>query len=117
MTYLFSGDKYWRYNAAFDTIDLGYPIKINVSWVGVPNELDSALTLTNGSTYFFKGRGFWEFDNLKMRTIDVKPSTINDSWIKCSLDKNARSGFSHISPHRVLILWMINTIVLLLHVF
>jgi hypothetical protein len=38
-TYLFSGDHYWRYNEAFDMIDMGYPAKINDSWLGVPNNL------------------------------------------------------------------------------
>jgi YHS domain-containing protein len=82
-TYLFSGDHYWRYNEAFDMIDMGYPAKINDSWLGVPNNLDSAMTWFNGRTYFFKRNGFWIFDNLDIRTTHTEPMMTNAYWMKC----------------------------------
>ena len=87
-TYLFSGDHYWRYNEALDMMDMGYPAKINDSWVGVPNNLDSAMTWINGRTYFFKGNGFWIFDNFDIRTTHTEPMMTNAYWMKCLYGKN-----------------------------
>lgn len=82
-TYLFSGDRYWRYNAALESIDMGYPVPINASWVGVPDNIDSAVTWMNGKTYFFKGNGFWIFDNIKIIVTHFEPMKINMYWMKC----------------------------------
>lgn len=91
-TYLFKNDKYWRYNEALKAIDMGYPVQINTTWKGVPNNLDSAMTWINGKTYFLKGNGFWIFDNVNIRVTDEEPMKINMYWMKCLESYGGRSG-------------------------
>lgn len=95
-TYLFSGNHYWRYNEAVGKMDMGYPAKLNESWIGVPNNLDSAMTWINGRTYFFKGNGFWIFDNLNIRTTRTEPMMTNAYWMKC---RHVGSSSTNLSAH------------------
>ena len=81
-TYLFKDDMYWRYNEAFNSLDMGYPVSINNSWEGIPNNIDSAMTWINGKTYFFKGRGFQIFDK-NMAVANFEPMATNMYWMKC----------------------------------
>ncbi len=105
-TYLFSGNYYWRYNEALARIDMGYPAKINDSWVGVPNNMDAAMTWINGKTYFFKGKGFWTFDNLDIQTTHREPMTTNSYWMKCREEElDGRSSSTSLSKN-ILILFI-----------
>ncbi|XP_028398595.1 72 kDa type IV collagenase-like [Dendronephthya gigantea] len=98
-TYLFSGDSYWKYNQALKVMDMGYPAKINVSWTGVPSNLDSALTWINGRTYFFQGTGFWIFDNVNIQTKHTEPMMTRAYWMKCRNEELDSSGSSSISKN------------------
>lgn len=77
---------------------MGYPAKINVSWTGVPSNLDSALTWINGRTYFFKGTGFWIFDNVHIQTKHRDPMMTRAYWMKCRKDE-LESGSSTVSKN------------------
>jgi YHS domain-containing protein len=105
-TYLFSGNYYWRYNEALARMDIGYPAKINDSWVGVPNNMDAAMTWINGRTYFFKGKGFWTFDNLDIQTTHREPMMTNSYWMKCREEElDGRSSSTSLSKN-ILILFI-----------
>ena len=106
-TYLFKDDMYWRYNEALNSLGVGYPVSINESWVGIPNNIDSAMTWINGKTYFFKGRGFRIFDNTKIAAAaaDDEPMTSSMYWMKCSsLDNTAGGNVPRVSQAFVIII-------------
>ena len=85
---------------------MGYPAKINDSWVGVPNNMDAAMTWINGKTYFFKGKGFWTFDNLDIQTTHREPMTTNSYWMKCREEElDGRSSSTSLSKN-ILILFI-----------
>uniref|UniRef100_A0A669BR54 72 kDa type IV collagenase n=1 Tax=Oreochromis niloticus TaxID=8128 RepID=A0A669BR54_ORENI len=44
-TYLFAGDKFWRYDETSKTMDSGFPKLIADSWNGIPDGIDSAFSL------------------------------------------------------------------------
>jgi len=57
--YLFSGDRYVRYDARLDAVDPGYPRSIGDNWKGVraagfDKDIDAALHWGNGQVYWFK---------------------------------------------------------------
>ncbi|XP_033611474.1 matrix metalloproteinase-17 isoform X2 [Cryptotermes secundus] len=81
-TFLYSKDMYWRYNETIRKMDPGYPHNIS-RWRGVPSDLDAAMTWTDGFTYFFKGRLFWRFDNILIKTDDHYPLPAPQHWIGC----------------------------------
>jgi hypothetical protein len=77
-----SKDMYWRYNETTRQMDPGYPHNIS-RWRGVPSDLDAAMTWTDGFTYFFKGRLFWRFDNIMIKTDDHYPLPAPQHWVGC----------------------------------
>ncbi|CAG0883961.1 unnamed protein product [Darwinula stevensoni] len=58
-TFAFKGDKYWQLTET--AVAPGYPKKISDDWPGLPNDIDTAFTWTNGKTYFFKGSEYWRY--------------------------------------------------------
>ena len=85
---------------------MGFPAKINGSWVGVPNDLDSAMTWINGRTYFFKGNGFWKFDNLDIQTMHRDPMMINAYWMKCRETQATHTSNACFISKNILILFI-----------
>lgn len=63
ITYFFKGSDYYRFNDATRAVDLGYPRSIASFWKGVPDNLDTVLSASNGHTYFFKDNLFYRFNN------------------------------------------------------
>lgn len=51
-TYAFKGDMY--YQLTDFGIEKGYPKRISDDWRGLPNNIDAALTWSDGKTFFFK---------------------------------------------------------------
>lgn len=41
------------------------------------------LYFRTGKTYFFKGKGFWEFDDLRMRVAHEKQKLSAPVWMGC----------------------------------
>jgi len=37
-----------------------------------------------GATYFFKNRGFWKFNDLRMRVEQEEPRSIGEFWFNCT---------------------------------
>ncbi|XP_024001431.2 72 kDa type IV collagenase [Salvelinus sp. IW2-2015] len=81
-TYLFAGDKFWRYNEAKKKMDPGFPKLIADSWNGIPDGIDSAFSL-NGidDTYFFKGAHYFKMDDSSLKI--VKLGEITKDWLGC----------------------------------
>jgi len=73
---------YWRFDEDIQQVELDYPRDISV-WKGVPYSLDAAFQNTDGKTYFFKDRDFWEFDDRRMRVRNTQPTAINAHWMHC----------------------------------
>ena len=63
-------------------MELDYPRDISM-WRGVPRDIDAAFQYTDGKTYFFRGRHFWQFDDDSMRVVDPSPKTIGTHWMQC----------------------------------
>lgn len=48
-TYLFAGTKFVRYNEEERRVDNNYPANISDKWRGIPNNIDAATSVSNGS--------------------------------------------------------------------
>jgi matrix metalloproteinase-14 (membrane-inserted) len=60
--YFFKDKSYWAVDPQKPEVAAGYPRDIK-SWSGVPDNLDAAMTHSNGKTYFFKDGRYYRFDN------------------------------------------------------
>ncbi|CAG0919792.1 unnamed protein product, partial [Notodromas monacha] len=65
-TYFFSGTMYWRYDEDAGHVELDYPRDMS-TWQGIPYHIDAATQFTDGKTYFFKDKSYYEFDDLRFR--------------------------------------------------
>ena len=87
---------YWRFDETAQHVELDYPRDISM-WGGIPNDIDSVFQSFDGKTYFFKGQRFWEFDDRKMKIVDVEPTlesqSINVKWLKCPPREIIRDPF------------------------
>lgn len=84
-TYLFSGKKFVRYDEEQHRADQGYPMIISEKWNGIPNNLDGAISLSDGKTYFFKGDLFWIYDNHWIRPQPGYPRRTSITLLACDL--------------------------------
>lgn len=57
-------------------MDPQYPKPIE-KWRGLPENLDGALTLADGNSYFFKGKYYWQFNNEFIRPEKGYPRKIS----------------------------------------
>lgn len=64
--YLFSEDLFYKLtpdNLGMPFLSHGYPKKISLAWVGVPDDIDAAFSNSSTETaYFFKGGEYWRYD-------------------------------------------------------
>lgn len=68
-TYFFRGSEFWRYNSTRSRMDPGYPKQISKSWKNVPDEIDDAMTWTDGVSHFFKDELYYQIDNARVAVI------------------------------------------------
>lgn len=73
---------YWRYDDDLHTVELDYPRDISI-WSGIPYDIDAAFRYTDGKTYFFKDKYFWEFDDMRMSVVNEEPTDIAEHWMRC----------------------------------
>lgn len=108
-TYFYSGRNYWRwvkrrrvvfmvfltidisslpYRFDEDTkrVELDYPRDMSM-WGGLGNDIDSAFQWKDHKTYFFKGKGFWRFNDNKMEVAHERPRSSAQFWMKCPNSK------------------------------
>ncbi|KAJ6664940.1 hypothetical protein lerEdw1_005912 [Lerista edwardsae] len=78
-TYFFSGDKYWRYDVAKNSMEKGQPRKIAADFPEVGSKVDAAFH-HNGHLYLFSSSKQYEFDSKSRRFLGVKKS---NSWFGC----------------------------------
>ena len=90
------GNKYWRYDDAVGRVELDYPRDISM-WRGVPSDIDAAFQYTDGKTYFFKGKHFWQFDDYSMMVVDLTPKRIGTHWMQCTSQEIIRNPFDFTS--------------------
>ena len=81
-TYAFFADDYWKVTESF-RVEPGYPRNTSDDWNGLPANLDASFTWTNGKTYFFKGKHFWEFDDERMEVTKSSPMASGEFWLHC----------------------------------
>ncbi|XP_071657511.1 matrix metalloproteinase-14 isoform X1 [Patagioenas fasciata] len=82
-TYLFRGDKYYRFNEDTGAVDPDYPKDIGV-WGGVPDSPQGAFVGHDEAfTYFFKGSLYWSFDNRALRLTPGSPKSLLRDWLRC----------------------------------
>ena len=98
-THLLSGSMYWRYDEVVGHVELDYPRDISM-WEGIPNDIDSVFKNYDGKTYFFKGRKYFEFDDLRMKVRpnsgkDTYDETINVRWLQCPPKELIQDPFRH----------------------
>lgn len=56
-------------------------------WKGVGYNIDSAFQYRDGKTYFFKGKGYWRFNDLRMSVDQADPHPSAPHWMKCQQHK------------------------------
>ncbi|XP_031623107.1 matrix metalloproteinase-2-like [Contarinia nasturtii] len=83
-TYLFSGNTFIRYNEERREKDVDYPKNLGEKWHGIPNNIDSAISMTDGKTYFFKGDLYWLYNNQKIQPEQGFPRRTSIDLFKCS---------------------------------
>uniref|UniRef100_A0A182XH07 Peptidase metallopeptidase domain-containing protein n=1 Tax=Anopheles quadriannulatus TaxID=34691 RepID=A0A182XH07_ANOQN len=81
-TYLFAGDRFWRYNDTAGEMDEGYPSSMD-RWFGIPNNIDAATAVASGKTYFFKGNYYWLYNNERVRPERGYPRRTGNIWLGC----------------------------------
>ncbi|XP_046391255.1 matrix metalloproteinase-2-like isoform X2 [Ischnura elegans] len=86
-TYLFSGTMYWRLDESTKKVELDYPRDMKM-WRGVDYNIDSVFKYTDGITYFFKGKGYWAFDDRKMRVRHKVQKLSALKWMKCPVEED-----------------------------
>ncbi|XP_037956211.1 matrix metalloproteinase-2 [Teleopsis dalmanni] len=81
-TYLFSGTLYWRLDKETGRAELDYPRDMSI-WAGIGYNIDAAFQYTDRKTYFFKGLGYWEFNDDLMMVAHPKLKVSARKWMNC----------------------------------
>lgn len=65
-------------------MDANYPMILGEKWRGIPNNIDAAISMTNGKTYFFKGDLYWMYNNHWIRPERGYPRRTSSNLLNCS---------------------------------
>uniref|UniRef100_UPI00398E42F3 collagenase 3-like n=1 Tax=Pristiophorus japonicus TaxID=55135 RepID=UPI00398E42F3 len=69
-TFFFVGNKCWSYDERTETMDQGYPKRIEEDWPGIGNHVDAA-DHQNGLIYFFRGFMMFRYYYSTKEVIDI----------------------------------------------
>lgn len=78
-TYFFVEDKYWRFDEKTQSMERGFPRRIEDDFPGVEPKVDAVLEAF-GFLYFFSGSSQYEFDPNAKRVTHIFKS---NSWLLC----------------------------------
>lgn len=84
-TYLFSKTQFLRFDEVHRQVHENYPKNIHDNWHGIPNNIDAAISMSGGKTYFFKGDLYWAFNNYWIRPENGYPRRTSIAWLGCSV--------------------------------
>lgn len=73
-------------------MELDYPRDMSM-WGGIGNDIDTAFQFKNHRTYFFKGSGFWEFNDNSMEVAHERPRSSAHKWMKCARGQADQESF------------------------
>lgn len=71
-----------RFDEDTKKVELDYPRDMSM-WGGIGYNIDSAFQWKDRRTYFFKGKGFWKFDDHYMQVQHEQPRSSAHFWMKC----------------------------------
>lgn len=63
-------------------MELDYPRDMSM-WGGLGNDIGTAFQHLDHKTYFFKGKGFWLFNDHLMEVAHERPRSSALVWMKC----------------------------------
>ncbi|KAG1680295.1 Matrix metalloproteinase-17 [Nymphon striatum] len=69
VTYLFTNDRYYRYNETAKCVQPRNPVVISRE-SGLPTNIDNAIEWKDGKSYLFKGKHFWTLKNGAMEVAE-----------------------------------------------
>uniref|UniRef100_A0AAT9FG57 Matrix metalloproteinase n=1 Tax=Enchytraeus japonensis TaxID=228735 RepID=A0AAT9FG57_9ANNE len=88
--YIIKDTMYWRLDDGGRSVDHGYPRDMSM-WGGVPLPVSAAFTHTDRHTYFFHGRDYYEFNNIRMRVKPGYPKPMTSRWLGCDVTDDSPS--------------------------
>jgi hypothetical protein len=78
--FLFSGDKYFRYDLLKKEMDYGYPMPIRGKWPGLTfDRIDAVLNVGTEKVYFFR-KEWYTCYNLTKNKVECPPKLIREGW-------------------------------------
>lgn len=89
--YLFSGEYYYRFDENKQSMDYGYPKRIERNWKDLPSNVDAVFIWRNLITYFFKDNKFYRFDNDAIAVAKDYPRGM-EVWTKCDTSRLQGEG-------------------------
>lgn len=74
-------------------MDRGYPKDIQIGWPDLPDNIDAAVTWSNGKSYVFDGKDYLRLksypENRKVYVDRYYPKNTAEKWMKCKTDTGA----------------------------
>lgn len=85
-----------RFDEDANHVELDYPRDMSM-WKGIGYNINSAFQNRDGKTYFFKGKGYWRFDDLRMSVTHLDPHPSAERWMKCKQEPKQKEPIIHIT--------------------
>ncbi|XP_033106783.1 matrix metalloproteinase-21-like [Anneissia japonica] len=77
-TFFFKNSVTWLYEYRYNQTRNGYPLHIDNTWQGIPNNIDAIVQIwssNNDQVYFFKGTRVIQYDSNAQQAFDIDPAT------------------------------------------
>lgn len=93
--YLYSGMVYWRLDEDTGRVEPDYPRDMGM-WRGIGYHIDTVFQWKDGKTYFFKGKGYWRFNDLRMSVEHEEQKSSAQFWMGCP--RETATGIGNNTP-------------------